>query len=126
METFIRKQPIAAGETDRLRELLGEMVTEAKADPDGVMEIWSAETLRTLSLFIEHGAERDYLVWYIEAESMDRLVEAREASEHPLHDLEDELLAETLESTESATTFEPVFHGTHPERPGDFAVEGPR
>jgi len=33
------------------------------------------------------------------------------------------MMAKTLESTESVATFEPVFHGVHPERPAEFTVE---
>ncbi|KZN25988.1 hypothetical protein A4G99_23765 [Haladaptatus sp. R4] len=119
-EIFVRKQKIHPGKTNRLRELLGAIISEAMEDVEGVLEIWNAETLQTLSLFIEHGDNTDYLVWYIEAEDMEALIEARETSTHRLHDIEDELMEATLESAESVNHFEPLVHGVNPNRSREF------
>lgn len=40
--------------TERLRELIEELVGEAVPDAQGVQDIWKEETLQTMSLFIEH------------------------------------------------------------------------
>lgn len=122
-ETFIRKQKIRPGETERLREWIAKMKAEAEADSGGVQDIWSAESLHTISLFIEHAADGDYFVWYLEAESMEQLVEARRASTHPLHDVEDAMMEEILEDPEESGDFEPLLHGVSPERPAEFTVE---
>jgi hypothetical protein len=127
-EIFVRKQRIQSGKTERLRELMEEMLAAAEADSEGVRDIWEAETLHTISLFIEHTAEADYLVWYLEAESMEQLVEARAASEHHLHELEDELLAEVIVDPEETGGFEPLAHGVSPARSTAFqfsAQSGP-
>lgn len=119
-EVFIRKQQIRPGKTDRLRELLGSIIDEAKDDKEDVVGIWNAETLQTLSMFIEHGDDADYLVWYIEATDMETLIKARETSTHRLHDIEDELMEETLENPESVSRFEPLVHGVNPNRSREF------
>lgn len=122
-DVFIRKQKIRPGKTGRLRELIAEMDDATAADGRGVREIWSSESLHTISLFVEHAADGDYLVWYLEADSMDRLVEARRASTHPLHDLEDAMMEEVLEDPTETGEFEPLIHGVSPDRPSEFTVE---
>jgi hypothetical protein len=129
-EIFVRKQEIRPGKTERLREWVDEMYGEIGGDGAGVRDIWAEESLRTVSLFVEHAEDADYFAWYIEAESMERLIEAREASTHPLHELEDAMMAEVLVDPAEAGDFEPLLHGVSPERPDEFAVEryadGPR
>jgi len=122
-ETFIRKQKIRAGKTERLREWIPKMTAEAEADSQGVQDIWSAESLHTISLFIEHAADGDYLVWYLEADSMEQLVDARRASTHPLHDVEDAMLEDVLEAPDEGGDFEPLLHGVSPTRPNDFVIQ---
>lgn len=122
-EIFVRKQEIEPGKTDRLREWIDEMASEAEGDPEGVQDIWAEESLHTISLLIEHGEEADYFVWYLEAESMAQLIEAREASTHPLHDLEDEMMADVLVDPTEAGDVEPLMHGVSSHRPDDFQIE---
>lgn len=121
-EILIRKQEIEPGKTDALREWIDDLLDAADDDAAGVKDIWAAETLQTISLFIEHGAEADYLVWYLEADSMTDLIEARQASEHPLHDVEDAMLADVLVDPTEMETFEPLLHGIGPDRPGTFTL----
>lgn len=121
-EIFVRKQKIRPGQTGRLREWMDEMLDAAEADTEGVQDIWSEESLQTISLFIEHAGDADYFVWYLEAESMAQLVEARSASTHPLHDIEDEMLQDVLEDPEETGDFEPLLHGVSPERSTTFDV----
>lgn len=121
-ETFIRKHKIRPGKTDRLREWIGDMKTEAQADSHRVQEIWAEETLHTISLFIEHAEDGKYLVWYLEAESMEQLVTARRASTHPLHDIEDEMMETVLEEPAENGEFEPLLHGVSADRPDDFDI----
>ena len=122
-EIFIRKQEIQPGKTDRLRELIADLHSEAEADSQGVRDIWADETLHTISLFIEHTEDADYFVWYLEAESMEQLIVAREASTHPLHEVEDTLMDEVLVEPTAVSTFEPILHGVSSERPDTFAVQ---
>ncbi|WP_458209234.1 DUF6176 family protein [Haladaptatus sp. NG-SE-30] len=100
-----------------------ELKSVAEEEKEGVLEIWEKESLQTLSLFIERMDHGDYLVWYIEADDIDQLIAARRNSTHPLHDLEDEIMAEVLESPENVGEFEPVFHGVNPDQPNPFVVE---
>ncbi|WP_435348563.1 DUF6176 family protein [Haloarchaeobius sp. HRN-SO-5] len=122
-DTFIRKQKIRPGKTERLREWITKMEAEAEADSQGVQDIWSAESLHTISLFIEHAEDGDYFVWYLEADSMEQLIEARRASTHPLHDVEDAMMEDILEDPDENGDFEPLLHGVSPERPDDFAIQ---
>lgn len=122
-ETFIRKQKIRPGKTERLREWITEMKAEAEADSQGVQDIWAAESLHTVSLFIEHADDGDYFVWYLEADSIEQLVEARQTSTHPLHDVEDAMMEEILEDPDEVGDFEPLLHGVSPERPDEFTVQ---
>ena len=117
-EIFIRKQEIKPGKTDRLREWIGDMYSEVETDGSGVRDIWAEESLRTISLFIEHAEDADYFVWYLEAESMEQLIEAREASTHPLHDIEEVL----VDPTETGD-FEPLLHGVSPNRSASFDIQ---
>ncbi|WP_410766857.1 DUF6176 family protein [Haloferax sp. DFSO60] len=123
VDTFVRKQRIKPGKTDELVEWVDELRTVAEADTDGVLDIWRAESLYTISLFVEYGDDADYLVWYLEAEDMEQLIEARANSTHPLHDLEDELMETLLEDPTEAGSFQPLFHGVHPERPSELLIE---
>lgn len=122
-DVFIRKQKIRPGKTEQLREWIAKMIDEADTDSQGVRDIWSAESLHTISLFIEHADDGDYFVWYLEADSMEQLINARRASTHPLHDVEDEMMADVLEDTEEAGDFEPLLHGVSPERPDEYSIE---
>ncbi|WP_440989527.1 DUF6176 family protein [Haloarchaeobius baliensis] len=120
-DIFIRKQKIRPGKTERLREWIAEM--HDAANREAAHDIWSAESLHTISLFIEHGEDGDYFVWFLEAESMEQLIKARRDSTHPLHAVEDEMMAEVLEDPEEAGNFEPLLHGVSPERPNEYVVE---
>ena len=121
-EVFIRKQKIRPGKTERLRERISDLHSEAEEDSQGVRGIWTEESLHTISLFIEHAEDGDYFVWYLEADSMEQLIEARRASTHPLHDIEDAMMEEVLEDPEEVGDFEPLFHGVSPERSTTFEV----
>ncbi|WP_458185799.1 DUF6176 family protein [Haladaptatus sp. NG-WS-4] len=121
-EIFIRKQKIRPGKTERLREWIGEMNSKAEADERGVRDIWAEESLHTISLFVEHAEDGDYFVWYLEADSMEQLIEARRASTHPLHDVEDEMMQKVLEDPSEVGEFEPLLHGVSPERSAAFDV----
>jgi hypothetical protein len=122
-EIFLRKQQIQPGKTDELKSKLNDLRAAAEGDPAGVQSIWEAETLRTLSLFIESTEQGDYLLWYIEADDMEQLIQARAESSHPIHDLEDELMAETLVSPEDVGDTEPLLHAIHPGRSTEYTVE---
>lgn len=122
-EIFIRKQKIQPGKLGRLREWMDELVDAAETDTDGVRHIWADEGLYSISLFIEHTEEAAYLVWYLEAESMHQLIEARAVSTHPLHDVEDEMMEDVLEDPMETGEFEPLLHGVSPDRPASFDLQ---
>lgn len=122
-EIFLRKQQIKPGKTDLLKSKVTELQRAAQNDAEGVKAIWDAETLRTLSLFIERTDEADYLLWYIEADDLQQLIAARSKSTHPLHDLEDELMAETLISSQDVGDTEPLLHAIHPDRSTEYTVD---
>ena len=122
-EIFIRKQEIQDGKTEGLREWIDEMHSKAETDEQGVKEIWSTESLQTISLFIEHTEDANYFVWYIEAESMEQLIEAREASTHPLHDVEDAMMEDVLVNPTETGEFEPLLHGVSGNRPSTFSIQ---
>jgi hypothetical protein len=54
---------------------------------------------------------------------MEQLIEARGASTHPLHDVEDEMMEKVLEDPEESGEFEPLLHGVSPDRPSDFVMQ---
>lgn len=122
-DIFIRKQEIRDGKTEELREWIDELYSTAEADEQGVREIWAAESLHTISLFIEHTADANYFVWFLEAESMRQLIEAREDSTHPLHEVEDAMLEDTLVDPTETGEFEPLLHGISEDRPHTFTVQ---
>lgn len=122
-EAFIRKQKVRPGKTERLREWIDDLVGEAKSDSQGVHNIWEEESLQTMSLFIEHAEDGDYLVWYLEADSLEQLIKARRTSTHPLHDTEDAMMEDVLEDPEETGDFEPLLHGVSPERSTTFQLQ---
>lgn len=122
-DAYIRKQKIAAGKTEALREWMTDLKQAVEGNEAEVLEVWREEGLHTISLFIERGDGLDHLVWYVEAEDIDKLVRAREESTSPLHDLEDEMLADVLESPDEAGEFELLAHGVSPERTDTFSFE---
>lgn len=122
-DIFIRKQEIEEGKTDELRSWIDDLHSEAETDEQGVEEIWAAESLHTISLFIEHTADANYFVWYLEAESMEQLIEAREDSTHPLHDLEDAMMKDVLVDPTEVGEFEPLMHGVSEGRPDTFTTQ---
>ena len=122
-EIFIRKQEIQDGKTDELRKWIDELYAEAEVDENGVKEIWATETLQTISLFIEHTENANYFVWYLEADSMEQLIEAREASTHPLHDVEDQMMDDVLVDPTETGDFEPLLHGIRENRPNTFSIQ---
>lgn len=121
-EVFVRRQKVRSGATERLREWIDDLVEEAESDSQGVREIWEEESLQTMSLFVEHTEDGDYLVWYLEADSVEQLIEARRSSTHPLHDTEDAMLEDVLEDPEETGDFEPLLHGVSPERSTSFQL----
>ena len=122
-EPFLRKQRIEPGKTERAREWLAELKESTRENSSEALDIWADEGLYTLSMFIEHAEDGDYLVWYIETDDLERLIEVRENSTYDLHDLEDAMLADVLESPEQASDFEVLAHGVSPERPQEFVFE---
>lgn len=121
-DVFVRKQKVRPGKTERLREWIDDLVEAADRDSRGVRDIWEEESLQTMSLFVEHAEDGDYLVWYLEADSMEQLIEARRTSDHPLHDIEDAMLEDALEDPEETGDFEPVLHGVSPGRSTSFQL----
>jgi hypothetical protein len=73
-------------------------------------------------VFIEHTADANYFVWYLEADSMEQLAEARETSTHPLHDIEDAMMDDVLVDPTETGEFEPLMHGVSEDRPDTFSV----
>ena len=122
-EVFIRKQEIMTGKTAELREWIDELYSQAESNVEGVADIWAEETLHTISLFIEHTEDANYLVWYLEAESMEQLIEAREDSTHPLHEVEDAMMEAVLVDSTEAGEFEPLMHGVSGDRSNTFATQ---
>lgn len=122
-EIFIRKQKVRSGKTERLQEWIDDLIGAARSNSEGVRDIWEEETLQTMSLFVEHATDGDYLVWYLEAESVEQLFEARRTSGHPLHDIEDAMMEDVLENPEETGDFEPLLHGVNPERSTTFELQ---
>jgi len=122
-ELFAVRQKLEPGRSGELRERRSEPAETARSNAAEIRDIWEKESLHTLSLFVEHAVDGDYLVWYVEAEDRDQLIEARLSSTSPLHDIEDELMAAVLEDPEEVGNVEPLFHAVSPERPQTFLVE---
>ncbi|MFT4933318.1 MAG: hypothetical protein ACI91T_003223 [Natronomonas sp.] len=122
-EPFVMRQRIEPNWTERLKERLSELLERASSDEEQVREVWVEEGLHTMSLFVEHATDGEYLVWYVEADDVDRLIEARMDSTHPLHDLEDDLMAAVLEDPNDTGDVEPLFHGVNPNRPQEFVAK---
>jgi hypothetical protein len=122
-DIFVRKRRIKPGKTRRLKDRVEELAEETETHREGVIERWGEDGLHTLSLFVEHGADHDYLLWYFEVDSRERLLDGGPDAAKPLDDLGSELLADAQDETETVGEFEPLFHAVNPIRPKQFIVQ---
>lgn len=77
METFLTRQPIVDGETERARELLTDL--RGVEDEAAATAIIDREGVHTESAFLWTHDGTDYLLTYFEAESAERVKEVYEA-----------------------------------------------
>ncbi len=122
-DIFVRKRRIKPGKTRRLKDRVEELAEEAETHREGAIERWGEEGLHTLSLFVEHGADANYLLWYFEVDSKERLFEGEQNARQLLDTLGGELLTETQDESNPTREFEPLVHAVNPIRPKQFIVQ---
>lgn len=115
MDVILLRYEIAEGRTDELREWF----TEVRQRESEVAEIIQREQMLTESIFLEEGADADYLLWYMETPDIENVWETYE-------DATDALIAESQEIVQRAlvTDFhsavsdcECLLHATQGDRP---------
>ena len=117
METFLTRQPLADGETDRARELLGDL--RGVGDEAAAMDIVDREGVYVESAFLWTDEGADYLLTYFEAEDAERVEQVyeaeMEAAEHEFVERFTEVVAGPPELLE----VEPLYRIARPGRPTD-------
>ena len=76
MDVLLLRYEIAEGRAGALREWLAEVCDRG----DEVRDLLRREGMYTESLFVEEVDGTEYLIWYMEAEDVDRVVEVYEAA----------------------------------------------
>ncbi len=115
MDVILLRYEIAEGKTAELREFLkGTRDREAE-----VLDLLGREGMYTESLFVEEVNGTDYLLWYMEAEDVDRVIEVYEAATDDVVSESDGLFGEALVGGLEGAVNEPelLMHAVGPSRP---------
>jgi len=113
-EVVLTKQKVEDGKTDRLVEWMSE-VREREAE---VVETFQSEGMETEAAFLEHGADGDYLVYFMEAEDLGEVYESFGESSHDIDEEHKEVMDDVLEDSEElgVGNYELLYHMGNPNR----------
>jgi hypothetical protein len=115
MDVILLRYEIAEGKTEELREFLEEMRDrEAK-----ILDLLEREGMYTESLFVEEVDGTDYLLWYMEAEDVERVIEVYETATDDVVEESDGLFEDALVGGFEGAVSEPELqmHAVGPDRP---------
>jgi len=106
------KQRVEQGKVDRLKAWVAE-VRDRRAEAEDTLR---DEGMLTESAFLEHTDDGPYLVYYMEAEDIDRVWEQFEDSDHDIDREHEEVMSEVLEDGRDVGEYERLYHLTNPDR----------
>ena len=111
-DTVIVKQRVKEGQIDRLRAWMAE-VRDRRDEAEATLR---EEGMVTESAFLEHTDDGPHLVYYMEAEDIDRVWGQYADSDHDIDREHEQVMAEVLEDGRDVGEFEPLYHLTNPDR----------
>ncbi|WP_459192176.1 DUF6176 family protein [Halosimplex sp. J119] len=106
------KQRVQEDKVDRLKEWMAE-VRDRRNEAE---ETLRDEGMLTESAFLERTDDGPYLVYYMEAEDIDRVWDQYEDSNHDIDREHKRVMQEVLEDDRNVGEFEPLYHLTNPDR----------
>lgn len=112
-EVILTKNRIKPGKTERLREWMAEIQTRREE----AIKTLQYEDMLSEAAFLEQTADADYLVYYMEAESVDRVFEAFQSSPYKIDREHQEIMDEVLADDQPERDIEHLYHLVNPERP---------
>jgi hypothetical protein len=117
MDVLLLRYEIAEGRTDDLREWLA----EARDREAEILDLLGREGMHTESLFVEEVDGTDYLLWYMEAEDVARVLEVYETATDDIVAESDGLFEEVLVGGFEGTVSEAdlLMHAVGPDRPSE-------
>ncbi|QLH78063.1 hypothetical protein HZS55_12465 [Halosimplex rubrum] len=106
------KQRVKGDEVDRLKAWMAEVRDRS----DEAEETLRDEGMLTESAFLEHTDDGPHLVYYMEAEDIDRVWDQYADSDHDIDEEHKAVMQEVLEDGRDVGEFESLYHLTSPER----------
>ncbi|WP_415381363.1 DUF6176 family protein [Halosimplex sp. TS25] len=106
------KQPVKPDKVDRLKEWMAEVRDRS----DEVVETLRDEGMKTESAFLERTDDGPHLVYYMEAEDIERVWDQFEDSDHDIDEEHKEVMREVLEDGQDVGEYELLYHVTNPDR----------
>ncbi len=106
------KQRVQEDKVDRLREWMAE-VRDRRDEAETTLR---DEGMQTESAFLERTEDGPHLVYYMEAEDIDRVWDQYENSDHDIDREHKQIVAEVLVDGHDVGEHELLYHLTSPER----------
>jgi hypothetical protein len=115
MDVLLLRYEIAEGKTDDLRA----WIEEARDRETEILDLLGREGMHTESLFVEEVDGTDYLLWYMEAEDVERAIEVYETATDDVVVESDGLFADALVGGFEGAVSEGdlLIHAVGPDRP---------
>ena len=113
-EVVLTKQKIADGKTDRLIEWM----SEVRDREDEVVKTFQSEGIQTEAAFLEHGDDGDYLIYFMEADDLNKAYESFSESSHEIDKEHKRVMDEVLEDSNDlgVENYKLLYHMTNPNR----------
>ncbi|WP_436911871.1 DUF6176 family protein [Halosimplex marinum] len=106
------KQRVEEGKVDRLREWMAE-VRDRRDEAEATLR---DEGMLTESAFLERTDDGPHLVYYMEAEDIERVWDQYEDSDHDIDREHEQVMSEVLADGRDVGEYERLYHLTNPER----------
>jgi len=91
-------------------------MTEVRDRTEEVEATLRDEGMQTESAFLEHTDDGPHLVYYMEAEDIERVWDQFEDSDHDIDEAHKAVMREVLEDGQDVGEYELLYHVTNPER----------
>lgn len=105
-DVILTKNRIKPGKTERLRE----WTAEIQRRRDEAIETLEHERMFAEAAFIEHTADEDYLIYYMEAADIDHVFEAFESSPYDIDEEHRQVMNEVLVDETADRDIELLYH----------------
>ncbi|WP_436932211.1 DUF6176 family protein [Halosimplex halobium] len=106
------KQRVEEGKVDRLREWMAE-VRDRRDEAEATLR---DEGMLTESAFLERTDDGPHLVYYMEAEDIERVWDQYEDSDHDIDREHKQVMSDVLPDGRDVGDYELLYHLTNPDR----------